>query len=168
MGLIIKSKADWTSSNPTLKSTEYGMESDTGHVKKGDNTTAWVDLAYYELETDFTRIFLNELQSIVYNAGTPIADKSAAYDMVYTDGIIMVTTGASDVTIKLPRPSLTDYDFNGVTMQRIYQVVKKDSGAGRVKLIPFSGLILGETEQYLVNQFDNFTFYSNGTDYFER
>ena len=169
MGLIIKASATWVSDNTILSSGTYGMESDTGHYKYGDGATAWNDLVYSSITSDFTRSFLNELQSIAYSAGTPIAAKSASYDMVYTDGIIQVTTGASDVIIKLPSPSVTGYTFNGVKMQRTYNVVKVDDGVGRVRLIPFSTeFIMGKTEQWLLDQYDNFTFYSNATDYFER
>lgn len=169
MGLIIKPSATWISDNTILSSGAYGMEYETGHYKYGDGITAWNDLVYSSITGDFTRSFLNELQGIALNAGTPISSKSANYDMLYTDGIIQVTTGASDVIIKLPRPSLTGYTFNELTMQRIYQVVKVDDGIGRVKLIPFgSALILGETEQWLNSQYENLTFYTNGTNYFER
>lgn len=169
MGLIIKTGATWVSDNTILSSGTYGMESDTGHYKYGDGSTAWNDLVYSSIVGDFTRSFLNELQSTSFNAGTPIASKSASYDMLYTDGIIQVTTGASDVTIRLPRPSLMSYTFNGVTMQRTYNVVKLDDGIGRVRLIPFSTeKILGEDEQWLNSQYENLTFYTNGTNYFEK
>ena len=38
--------AQWTSSNPTLASGEWGFETDTGKVKIGDGTTAWTSLGY--------------------------------------------------------------------------------------------------------------------------
>jgi hypothetical protein len=38
--------ADWTSANPVLREGEPGFELDTGFVKVGDGTTAWVDLPY--------------------------------------------------------------------------------------------------------------------------
>jgi hypothetical protein len=145
------------------------MESDTGHYKYGDGVTAWNTLAYDSIISDFTRSYLNELQSIAYNAGTPSVAKSGNYDMSYADGIIEVTTGANEIIIKLPNPALCSYTFNGVKMLRIYQVVKVDSGAGRVKLIPFSTeKILGEDEQWLNVQYENLTFYTNGSNYFER
>lgn len=39
--------ADWTSANPTLASGEWGYEEDTGNVKIGDGTTAWISLPYF-------------------------------------------------------------------------------------------------------------------------
>jgi hypothetical protein len=37
----------WTSTNPTLLSGEFGLETDTLAVKLGDGVTAWVSLGYY-------------------------------------------------------------------------------------------------------------------------
>lgn len=36
--------ANWTSANPTLALGELGLETDTGHVRVGDGTTAWTSL----------------------------------------------------------------------------------------------------------------------------
>lgn len=38
--------AQWTSTNPTLASGEFGYETDTGKGKIGDGTTAWTSLSY--------------------------------------------------------------------------------------------------------------------------
>ena len=38
--------ANWTSSNPTLLSGEFGYETDTGKFKVGDGSTAWTSLSY--------------------------------------------------------------------------------------------------------------------------
>lgn len=38
--------ANWTSTNPTLSSGEFGYETDTGKVKIGNGSTAWTSLAY--------------------------------------------------------------------------------------------------------------------------
>ena len=38
--------ASWTSSNPILAQGEPGLETDTGKIKYGTGTTAWVDLEY--------------------------------------------------------------------------------------------------------------------------
>lgn len=39
--------ANWTSVNPVLAAGEPGLETDTGKVKYGDGTTAWVSLSYF-------------------------------------------------------------------------------------------------------------------------
>ena len=38
--------SNWSSTNPTLSSGELGLETDTGKIKVGDNTTAWNSLGY--------------------------------------------------------------------------------------------------------------------------
>lgn len=38
--------AVWTSTNPTLSAGEFGYETDTGSLKIGDGSTAWVALPY--------------------------------------------------------------------------------------------------------------------------
>ena len=38
--------SDWTTADPTLKSGEFGLETDTGKLKIGDGSTAWISLAY--------------------------------------------------------------------------------------------------------------------------
>ena len=39
--------SNWTSANPTLKSGEFGYETDTGKLKIGDGSTAWTSLSYH-------------------------------------------------------------------------------------------------------------------------
>lgn len=38
--------AEWTSSNPVLLAGEFGVETDTGHFKIGDGSSAWSALTY--------------------------------------------------------------------------------------------------------------------------
>ena len=38
--------ANWTTENPILAEGEPGLETDTGKIKYGDGTTAWVSLDY--------------------------------------------------------------------------------------------------------------------------
>lgn len=38
--------AQWTSTNPTLSSGEFGYETDTGKIKIGDGSTVWASLGY--------------------------------------------------------------------------------------------------------------------------
>lgn len=55
----------WTSNNPTMTNSQFGIESDTGLSKIGDGSTAWADLeyaptvfapvSYPDVSTDFTR-----------------------------------------------------------------------------------------------------------------
>jgi Major tropism determinant N-terminal domain len=39
--------ADWTTANPVLHQGELGIETDTGHAKMGDGSTAWSSLLYW-------------------------------------------------------------------------------------------------------------------------
>jgi len=41
--------ANWTSNNPTLLENEFGWESDTGKVKRGDGSTSWTGLGYFNI-----------------------------------------------------------------------------------------------------------------------
>lgn len=49
-GTVIKLRRDtaanWITDNPVLEEGETGWETDTGRVKLGNGTDAWVDLAY--------------------------------------------------------------------------------------------------------------------------
>ena len=38
--------SNWTTQNPTLLAGEIGYETDTGYIKVGDGSTAWISLAY--------------------------------------------------------------------------------------------------------------------------
>ena len=44
---LVDTKANLTSSNPTLASGRFGIESDTKRAKLGDGLTAWNSLVYY-------------------------------------------------------------------------------------------------------------------------
>lgn len=169
MGLYINTSSVFTSDNTVLTNGTYGVESDTGHVKLGNGSTAWNDLTYYSLISDFTLQTILDTYLVGLNTGNPIKSKNANYSMLYYDSIIMVTTGSSEIEITLPRPSLTDYEFNGLTMVRSYNIQKADNGSGRVKILPFgSEKILGENFQYLNVQYDNFTLFSDTTNWFEK
>ena len=64
--------ANWTSANPTLLQGEYGRETDTGNVKVGDGTTAWVSLPYDNK--------LNNLTDVVITSGTLVNGQILSYD----------------------------------------------------------------------------------------
>lgn len=40
----------WTAANPVLSEGEFGYEADTGKLKVGDGSTAWVSLSYFPVE----------------------------------------------------------------------------------------------------------------------
>lgn len=48
-----RTAATWTSENPTLLAGQIGLETDTGLVKYGDGSTAWISLAYAPVKYSF-------------------------------------------------------------------------------------------------------------------
>ena len=55
--------ANWTSTNPTLASGEFGYESNTGKFKIGNGSTAWTSLAY-SIDTNIAFASLNSLSDV--------------------------------------------------------------------------------------------------------
>lgn len=79
--------ASWTSSNPILAQGEPGLETDTGKIKYGTGTTAWVDLEYassgggvVDGNVDVTRATQGTLTTLKINTG-------ANYGYTYHDAI---------------------------------------------------------------------------------
>ena len=62
--------ANWTSTNPTLASGEFGYETNTGKFKIGNGSTAWTSLAY-SIDTNIGFASLNSLSDV---AITTVAD----------------------------------------------------------------------------------------------
>jgi len=62
----------WTSNNPTMTASQFGIELDTGLSKIGDNATAWNSLAY--APTTFDVPSPGDLSSrySVYESATPV------------------------------------------------------------------------------------------------
>lgn len=55
--------ANWTSTNPTLASGEFGYESNTGKFKIGNGSTAWTSLAY-SVDANLAFASLNSLSDV--------------------------------------------------------------------------------------------------------
>ncbi len=55
--------ANWTSTNPTLASGEFGYETNTGKFKIGNGSTAWTSLAY-SIDTNIGFASLNSLSDV--------------------------------------------------------------------------------------------------------
>lgn len=166
MALKITTLALFASTNPTLANGDYGIESDTGHYKLGDGATTWNNLPYYNITSDFFRVVINELNLIAASSlGSKATAKNVDYQMVYTDGTILVTTGAADKTITLPSIASSTFAFNGVTFYRIYNIKKVDSGAGRVIITPTNSLLDGATTKNLSSQYDSLTVQPDGSNW---
>lgn len=72
--------AEWTSDNPTPKSREWCLETDTGYTKMGDGSTAWTSLRY-NIGTSY-----EDLQVSISNIKIPAANEPA--DRLYNHGIV--------------------------------------------------------------------------------
>lgn len=101
--------ANWTSTNPTLASGEWGLETDTRQYKIGDGVTAWNSLGYQlgplldeEIATDPTGAYFTgsgfQLNGVGSNYAT--APDAAALDI----------TGDLDLRVKL---SMVDWGTSG-------------------------------------------------------
>ena len=68
--------SNWTSTNPTLASGEFGFETDTGYVKIGDGSTAWTTLRYIAewqlIDGDGTTVEMNTGHTLTLTEGTGI------------------------------------------------------------------------------------------------
>lgn len=64
--------AEWTSGNPTMAASHFGIESDTGLSKLGDGATAWNTLEY--APTTFDATVYDDLSSQFsrYATATPV------------------------------------------------------------------------------------------------
>lgn len=93
--------ANWTSTNPTLASGEFGFETDTGKTKIGDGSTAWASLKYttdgslITSSTVTTTQLATSLQNLLVPAGTISATIRTTADTgwILLDG--STVTGAS-------------------------------------------------------------------------
>lgn len=75
--LRIDTAANWTATDPTLLSGEFGIESNTGYIKQGDGSTAWTNLSY-----------MTQLAPLLLKTYTVATVPSVS---TYDDAIIMVS-----------------------------------------------------------------------------
>lgn len=165
MAIVIKTLAQFNSLNPVLADGDWGFTSDTAQLKYGDGVTDWNTNVFYGLERDFIRQLVNEVNTIGSSFGSKVTPKSVDYQMVYTDGLIVVTTGAADKTITLPTGQTTSYTVNGATYYRIYNIKKVDSGVGSVVITPASGTVDGSATYSFNTQYQSVTIQYDGTNW---
>jgi hypothetical protein len=105
--------SQWTSTNPTLASGEWGFETDTGKVKIGDGTTAWTSLGYTgagDVTLTGTQTLTNKtLTAPVINLALN-AQTGTTYTFALTDnGKLVTASNAGAQTYSIPTNATTAF-----------------------------------------------------------
>ena len=104
--------AQWTSTNPTLASGEWGFETDTNKVKIGDGTTAWASLAYKGLGTVTSVAGGTGLTGgTITSSGTLAIDTSVVADLTTAQTLTNKTLTAPKINLTLNAQTGTTYTF---------------------------------------------------------
>ena len=133
--------SQWTSTNPTLASGEWGFETDTGKVKIGDGTTAWTSLAYIgagDVTLTGTQTLTNKtLTAPIITIATNA--QAASYTLVLTDQSDLVEiSNASANTLTVPLNSSVAFPI-GTTVTIL------QTGAGQTTITPTGGVTINGT-----------------------
>ena len=112
--------AQWTSANPTLASGEFGFETDTGKVKIGTGSTAWVSLSYLGAGT---------VSSITagtgLSGGTITTTGTIAIDTATT---VDVSTAQTLTNKTLTTPTITQGQATPTFSTNAYTLASSDAG----------------------------------------
>ena len=104
--------AQWTSTNPTLASGEWGFETDTNKVKIGDGTAAWASLAYKGLGTVTSVAGGTGLTGgTITSSGTLAIDTSVVADLTTAQTLTNKTLTAPKINLTLNAQTGTTYTF---------------------------------------------------------
>jgi hypothetical protein len=133
--------SQWTSTNPTLASGEWGYETDTGKVKIGDGATAWTSLAYIgggDVTLTGTQTLTNKtLTAPIITIATNA--QAASYTLVLTDQSDLVEiSNASANTLTVPLNSSVAFP-TGTTITIL------QTGAGQTTITPTGGVTINGT-----------------------
>lgn len=105
------SASQWTSTNPTLASGEFGYETDTGKFKIGNGSTAWTSLSYASLiASDIPELSQDAIDQAL-TAGTGIVKN-------YNDGANTLTLSVDTTAIQAKVANVSDTEIgylDGVT-----------------------------------------------------
>lgn len=104
--------AQWTSSNPTLASGEWGYETDTGKVKIGDGSTAWNSEPYIGAGTVTSITAGTGLTGgAITTSGTIAIDTATTVDVSTAQTLTNKTLTAPVINLSLNAQTGTTYTF---------------------------------------------------------
>lgn len=104
--------AQWTSSNPTLASGEWGFETDTNKVKIGDGATAWTGLSYKGAGTVTSITAGTGLSGgAITTSGTIAIDTATTVDVSTAQTLTNKTLTAPIINLALNAQTGTTYTF---------------------------------------------------------
>lgn len=155
--------------NDKLANSSITLTGDTGSevVSLGDTMTVAggtavdtvvtaTDTVTVNVKTDGTTIGVNGSGQLEVVGGLDPDVDTPGDGATITDGINLITTGASDVTVTLPTPAAG----------KVIRVKKIDSGAGKVNISGGSATIDGASSKTLYYQYESMTFVSDGSNWF--
>lgn len=90
--------ANWTTNNPTLAAGEFGLETNTNFIKRGDGATAWATLPYFNnlaSQQDVSITTLLNGQVLVWNS-TSTKWENATPSPGVTDHDLLSNIGTND------------------------------------------------------------------------
>jgi hypothetical protein len=90
--------AFWTSTNPVLSQGEIGIETDTGLEKRGDGTTAWTSLGYFDKDNVGLSQVDNAKQQVWHGFPTPYV-VILSYDPVTRQATLTPTGSTFDIWV---------------------------------------------------------------------
>lgn len=106
--------AQWTSTNPTLASGEFGYETDTGKVKIGNGLTAWASLGYTGAATGTVTSIVASTGltgGTITSTGTIAIDTSVTADLTTAQTLTNKTLTAPIINLSLNAQTGTTYTF---------------------------------------------------------
>lgn len=121
--------SQWTSTNPTLASGEWGFESDTGRVKIGNGSSTWTALLYTNAQEPLvTPSFTTNAYTLVIGdagdillasngstAGTISIPTNASVAFPVGTQITIIQTGSGQLTIQAASSGTTTVNSTGAT-----------------------------------------------------